>query len=430
MATQIPANPNLGTPMTEEALKALVLATAKEAVGPAVKEALEPLTKADGEFMRGLSAAINVGAKEETFDDKVLGKHPYGRKAAALALAALEGVDQKDIVAVGKLAAKHWNASAGGSVEKWAQHHKGLTVGSATSAGALVFPDYDPEWIELLRNNAVVRGLARTVPMPRGAMTKRRQTSAATAAYQGELGPIAQTSQQVGLVNLSYKKLTAATVVSNDLIRYGGPFVDQFVQEDLIRVSALREDRAFLVGNPPTDAGSPTGIRFQTAAGNIAATAGTSLANFQTDFTNLIKLVEKSNIQVNPGNAGFILSPSTFWTVYALTTTTGDWMFKAGLEQAQPTILGYPVYKTTQLEISNSWMGAASGLYIFAHFPSLQIHDSMQRMVEAFRGGAYHDGSTVQSGISNDETVITAISEHDFLQVYDVAASIRTGAAQ
>ena len=53
----------------------------------------------------------------------------------------------------------------------------------------------------------------------------------------------------------------------------------------------------------------------------------------------------------------------------------------------------------------------------------------MARTVEAFRGGAYHDGTTVQSGISNDETVITCISEHDFLQTYPEAVSIRTGLA-
>ena len=44
-------------------------------------------------------------------------------------------------------------------------------------------------------------------------------------------------------------------------------------------------------------------------------------------------------------------------------------------------------------------------------------------------GGAHYDATTsaVASGIANDETVITAIGEHDFLQVHDVAANIITG---
>jgi len=67
----------------------------------------------------------------------------------------------------------------------------------------------------------------------------------------------------------------------------------------------------------------------------------------------------------------------------------------------------------------------------FAHFPSLVIWDSLSRTVETFRGGAYYDPSlaAVASGISNDETVITCIAEHDFQQRYQEAASIRTGMA-
>ena len=416
--------------LTKAELDALISEQINKSIKPALDAALsETITSKTPEFVKALrEVEASTG-----FDQKSLGKFPYGRKARAIALAAIEGVPAQDVDAVAKVARKHWAASTYEPVAKWldsVKQTKGLTVNDAAGAGAMVFPEYDPEWIELLRNNAVIRGLARVVPMPRGAMSRRKQTGAGTATYQGERGPIAVSQQSVGLANLSYKKLTAATVVSNDLIRYaGGGAADEFVQKDLIAVSGLREDRAFLVGNPPTDTGSPQGVRFQTIGANIAATAGTSLANFQTDFTNLIKLVQSKNVKATPANSGFILSPSTFWTVYNLTTTTGDWVFAQGLAQGQPRILGFPVYLTTQLEVSNSWIGASAGLSIFAHFDCLEIHDSMARTVEAFRGGAYHDGTTVQSGISNDETVITCISEHDFLQTYPEAVSIRTGLA-
>lgn len=416
-------------PMSEEALAALITSTAKEAVGPAIKEALEPLTKAQtahGELL------AKLGKPEEdapAFDEKVLGKYPYGRKAMAVALAALEGVPKEDWDGIAKVCKKHWKLNGSASIEKWSAYQKGLTVGTAATAGDMVFPQQDPEWIELLRNKAVVRGFARTLPMPRGSSSRRKQTGAATASYQGELGPISPSSQTVARANLSYKKLTAATVVSNDLIRFAGGEAERFVQEDLLRVTALREDRAFLVGNPPTDAGSPQGIRFQTAAANVAASAGATLANFQADLTDSIADVEDSNVDVSPENSFFVLSPRTFWTMYALATTTGDMIFAAMLSGAQPRIFGYPVLKTTQLSVANSWIGANGGLVMFVHGPSMEIHDSMARTVEAFRGGAYHDGSTIQSGISNDETVITCIAEHDFLQVYDVAAAIKTGYA-
>jgi HK97 family phage major capsid protein len=427
------------TTMTQDQLKTLVSDAVKDTVAAQVAAALEPLTKstnATGESVAAIQKALRPSQEALASDvekiDKGLGKYKFGRKARAMAMATIEN-GTKDPGAAAHAIKQHWPASMAEPTLKWIEYVKAtLAAGNPAAAGDFIIPQYDEEWIELLRNNAVVRGLpgVRTKSMPRGAITQRKQTGAATAAYQGELGPIAVSNLTVGKTDMSYKKLTAATVVSNDEVRFAGPDFDRLVQDDLLAVSALREDRAFLVGNPPTDTGSPQGMRFQTLAGNIAATAGTSLANFQADGTSLISLVQKRNIPVTPQNAGFIWSVSTFWTIYALTTTTGDWVFKAGLEQARPTFLGFPVYLTTQLEVSNSFIGASSGLNIFAHFPSLVIWDSMSRTVETFRGGAYRDESgTIQSGISNDETVITCIAEHDFQQRYQEAVAIKTGLA-
>jgi len=421
--------------MTQDQLKALMNDTIKDALAPAIKAELEPLTKAQGEMRADIAKAMaHPPAAEPEFDrKKMLGKFHFGRAARVMAMATLEN-GTKDIGAAEHAIKRDWPVSLAEPTLKWTQHVKTtLTAGSATAAGDMVIPQYDPEWIELLRNNAVVRGLPgiRTRSMPRGAISQRKQTGAATASYQGETDRMTPSNLTVGKANMSYKKLTAITVVGNDLIRFGGPDVDQLVQEDLLAVSALREDKAFLLDNPPTDAASPQGIRYQTLGANIAATAGTSLANFQTDATGMVTDVQKRNLPVTPQNSGFILSVSKFWAIYALATTTGDWMFKAGLEQAQPTILGFPAFVSTQLEVTNSWIGANGGLMFFAHFPSLVIWDSLSRTVETFRGGAYYDPSlaAVASGISNDETVITCIAEHDFQQRYQEAASIRTGMA-
>lgn len=433
MSTQVATPvPSGAIPMTEAQLKELMLTTAKEAVAPAVAAALEPLTKAQGDVLARIAGALPKAQPEsQEFDQKILGKHPYGRKALAVALAALEGIPLEDVTAIAKACKKAWRVGPAESIEKWAGHVKAvLTAGSPATAGDMVFPEQDPEWIELLRNNAVVRGIARTIPMPRGATTRRKQTGAATAAYQGESGPTGTSNLSVGRENLSYKKLRALTVVGNDLIRFAGAEAERMVQEDLLRVAALREDRAFLVGNPPTDAGSPQGIRYRTAGAHIAASAGASLANFQSDLTDMIADVQDANIPATPANSYFIVSPRTFWTLYALATTTGDMIFASMLNAAQPRLFGFPVLITTQLSVGNSWIGANGGMVMFVYAPALEIHDSLARTVEAFRGGAYRDDSgTIQSGISNDETVITCTAEHDFFQVYDVAAAIKTGYA-
>lgn len=426
------------TPITREDLKGIFAEAAKDLV-PTIQEAIAPLTKSTSDTLTEFKAAFakpTTSAEEKTFDrPAVLGKNHFGRAARIMAMATIEN-KSSDPDAAAFAIKRDWPLSLKEPSLKYCDFVKAtLLAGNAAAAGDIVIPQYDEEWITLLRNNAVVRGLPgiRTRSMPRGAISQRKQTGAATASYQGETDRMTPSNLTVGKVNMSYKKLTALTVVSNDLIRFGGPDVDQLVQEDLLAVSALREDKAFLLDNPPTDAAAPQGIRYQTLPANISATAGTSLANFQTDATSMITDVQKRNLGVTPSNSGFIMSVSKFWAIYNLTTTTGDWMFKAGLEQARPTILGFPVFLSTQLEVTNSWIGANGGLMYFVHFPSLVIWDSMSRTVETFRGGAYYDPTLstpgVASGISNDETVITCVAEHDFQQRYQEAASIRTGMA-
>jgi len=420
--------------MTKAELVDLIKATAAEAISPALVAAIAPLVKSQTDLADKLLAAGRIEATGPAgFDDKTLGKWPIGRKVRALAMATLENKTGDPDAAIHAIKnAEGWRPSDVEPTTKWLQHVKTtLLAGNASVAGDMVLPQYDTEWIELLRNNAVVRGICRTVPMPRGSGSRRKQTGAGTAYYQGETDKITTSNQSVGRVPLSYKKLTAATVVGNDLIRFSGGESDRIVQEDLLRVTALREDRAFLVGNPPTDPGSPQGIRYQTAAANVYATAGTSLTNFQADLTKAIRLVQASNVPATPDNSYFLLSPSTFWTMYALATTTGDMIFAAMLAGAPPRIFGFPVLLTTQLETSNTFIGANAGMIIFCYAPALEIHDSLQRTVAVYVGGAYYDAAlaAVASGISNDETVITCIAEHDFLQVYDTAASVITGYA-
>lgn len=400
------------TGMTAPELSALVAS--------AVKDAMAPLAKSTGDIQGLLQKASEKEAPEEKID---LGPYPMGRKLRALALG------QNDPDRARAEVIKNWGIND--PAVKWLDaQKKGLQAGNATAAGDIVFPQYDPEWIMLLRNNAIVRGTpgVRTVPMPRGALSMRRQLSAGTAYYQGENDNMTASGQTVGRLNLSYKKLTALTVVSNDLLRFAGTEADQFVQDDLLAVSALKEDQAFLLGNPPVDAGFPQGIRYQTAAANVFASAGTSLTNFQSDLTKAVRLVQEANVPAAPGNSFWFMSPGVYWTIYALATTTGDWVFAQELSAGR--LLGFGVRITTQLTPGAGVISSGSnGLIMFVHSPSLMIADSMQRSIAAYPGGAYYDASaaTVLSGISRDETVFVSIAEHDFAQRYDKAASIITG---
>lgn len=420
-------NPQATQEMTAPDLTALVRA--------AVREEVEPLTKSTGDVAGMLTQAAEKSKVEEIKNlDKELGKYPIGRKIIALGMANFAGKQYMgDPDAAASEIKKQWPVSIAEPTLKWLAHVKTtLLAGNAAAAGDMIMPQYDPEWIDLLRPMTAVRRIARTMPMPRGATSRRKQTGAATAYYQGETDTMTASNPTVGRVNLSYKKLTAEVVISNDLIRFSSQEADQKVQEDILQVIALREDRAFLTGNPPVDAGSPQGIWKQANAGNVFATAGTSLANYQADLTKALRLVEESDLPVL--NLYWIMSPAKFYAIYALATTAGDWMFASQLSQGN--LMGVPVIKTTQLKASrlSSWTGTAeatAGMMFLVNAPSLEIHDSLQRTVSVWPGGAYYDAASAvcKSGISQDETVITCIAEHDFLLTYDTAAVVITGSA-
>lgn len=421
--------------LTLPELNARIEATVRETCAPIVQAALEPFTRAQSDIAGQLTLITRNSTPslpESVRLDQALGKWPIGRKVRALAMAALDSKTShldpdRAIFAIKKATgapdAGRWPESIAAPTIKWLEYVKAtLLVGNASAAGDIIMPVTDPEWIELLRHNTVVRSIARTLPMPRGAVSRRKQTGTATAAYIGETGKIANSNLTVTRVSLSYKKLVAGTIVGNDLIRFSSGEADRMVQEDLLAVTARREDQAFLVDDGTL--GTPKGILNWTAAANKFAKTGTSLNNYQADLTKLIRLVQAADVDVQPDNSYFIMSVSTYWSLYALVSTTGEWVFAQGLEAKR--LFGFPVLVTTQLEVSNAWVGAGAGMIMFVHAPSLEIHDSMARTVNVHPYGAYYDGAAIQSGISNDETVITCIGEHDFFMTHDVAAAIAT----
>ena len=415
--------------LTHDELLEIIRGEVNQGVGPALRDALSSVAGDGGAVASLLSVRGTRGYHQAAAELEA--DYPIGRKLRALGMAALAGAPGNLDVAAREVE-RHWPADEARSAKGWLSRMKGLTAGNAAQAGDIVMPSYDPEWLLLLRSRTVVRRIARVFPMPRGATSKRRQTAGATAYYQGELGPMTESNLSVGRANLSYKKLTALSVVSNDLIRFSGGDADRIVEEDHLGAVATREDRAFLVGNPPVDAGSPQGIFYQlNAASHAFASAGASLANFQSDLTTAVQLVESSDVPVDFESGKWIMSPATFWLLYSLTESTGNQTFARELAGATPRLYGFEVLRTSALSVAKSWIGANAGMIFFVHGPSVEIHDSLQRATSIYPGGAYYDAATgaVASGISNDETVITTISEHDLLLGYDTAAAVITGYA-
>lgn len=333
---------------------------------------------------------------------------------------------------------------------------KALNASTGASGGFIVPPDQMLEIIELLRPIAQVRSAGpRAIPMPRGTMTLPGQNSAATASYGTETGRITASEQTLNSITASYKKLTALVPITNDLMRYSNPAVDAFVRDDLVKVLALREDLAFILGDG--SASSPRGFLsfangwvqrnggtpgvYSTTANSTAAVNGTAPANStggnfvtSTAAYNLATVAVELGAAVNYLDSAnvpdfkrvWFMHPRSYNYLFNVQNSLGVYVYRDELTRG--TLLGYPVRKTTQIP-TNYYN--ADGSYTNCSFVFLvemteaMILDSMTLELAVSADGTYVDstGNTV-SAFQNDQRLIRAIAEHDFQMRHDQAIAV------
>lgn len=325
---------------------------------------------------------------------------------------------------------------------------RALIVSVGSSGGFIVPPDYMNEIIELLRPKAVVRGAApRVIPMPRGTMTLPSQTAAATASYGTETAAIASSQQTVGQIVASFKKLTALVPVSNDLMRYADPAADAFVRDDLVKVIALREDLAFLLGDGTVAtprgftsfangfalqiAGGIAGIWLSTAnstlasGGNFITSNETyTLATVASELGGLVNKLDTANVEDT--KRVWFFHPRTYNYLFNVQNSLGVYVYRD--ELLKGTLLSYPFRKSTQIPINlydATGTNKDCSFLFLAEMDEVMILDSMQLELAVSREGMYVDSAgTTWSAFQNDQTLIRAIAEHDFQMRHDAAVAI------
>jgi len=324
---------------------------------------------------------------------------------------------------------------------------RALVTSVGSSGGFIVPPDYVNEIIELLRPMAVVRGAGpRVLPMPRGTMTLPSQTAAATASYGTEVQQIASSQQTVGQIVASFKKLTALVPVSNDMMRYADPAADAFVRDDLVKVTALREDLAFLTGDGTAAApmgftgfanrfavtGGGTAGNFSSTGNSTAASGGNwisstesyTLATAASELGGLVNKLDTANVP--DVKRCWFMHPRSYNYLFNVQNSLGVYVYREELLSGE--LLGYPFKKSTQIPINIHDASSAQtdcSFVILAEMDQAMILDSMSLELAVSREGMYVDsGSNTVSAFQNDQTLIRAIAEHDFQIRHDAAVAV------
>ncbi|MFN3387446.1 MAG: phage major capsid protein [Allosphingosinicella sp.] len=329
----------------------------------------------------------------------------------AIAIAATGGQDQR---AMADHAASIWGDETGQIVANMEQS-------TNTKGGYLVDTAYSQDFIALLRPRVVIRNMgARSVPMPDGNLTMRKQTGGTTAGYVGERDPAPVTDITVGQLSMTAKTLRALVPITNQLIRRAAFGVDAMVRDDLVTSAAIKEDQQFLRG--VASATAPAGLRNLIVAGNVlAVTAGGTLETVTSDLGRLRLKVIAANVPM--AKCGYIMSPRTAMFLENLRDGNGN---KAFPEVAEGRLGVYPIGITTSVP-DNLGAGTNESEIYFGDFEQFLIGDTHQVTLAASDTAAYDDNGTIRSAFSNDETVIRLIEEHDTQLRYDSAFAVLTG---
>jgi len=249
--------------------------------------------------------------------------------------------------------------------------------------------------------------------------------------------------------------LTALVPVSNDLMRYADPAADAFVRDDLVKVVALREDLAFLLGDGTQD--TPRGfLSFANSwvgqnggtLGNWLTTANSTLAVNGTDPANstggnfitsnetytLATVAQELGGAVNrldtanvPDDSRvWFMHPRSFNYLFNVQNSLGVYVYREELLAGK--LLSYPLRKTTQIPTNYFDANGAHtdcSFVFFAEMDEALILDSMTLELAVSREGMYVDsGGNTVSAFQNDQTLIRAIAEHDFQLRHDQAVAV------
>lgn len=294
------------------------------------------------------------------------------------------------------------------------------------AGGALVIPEYASEIIELLRSRTVVRAAgARTLPMNNGTLTIRKHTSGSSAGYVGESRNISTTQPEVGQIELTSKKLAAIVPISNDLLTFtSGPSADEFVRDDLVMEMSIREDRAFLRDDGTQH--TPRGMRYWVDAANVSGSNGTSPDDIEQDFKDLLNALETADVRlIRPA---WFMHPTRKNHLAVLRHAGGGNLIFPGLTGPNPNIWGFPVFTTTSLP-NNLGSGGDETEVMFADMADAIIGEVSGLNIVVDSSASYVEGGELHSAFSRDETLIRAITRHDFAFRHRKSIAVKTGVA-
>jgi HK97 family phage major capsid protein len=192
------------------------------------------------------------------------------------------------------------------------------------------------------------------------------------------------------------------------------------VRNLIIRGMALAEDQAFLRG---TGVGpGPRGLRYSQGITSNTANATVNVTNIETDArTAELGLMNNDIPMIAPC---WLMAPRTLAYLRDLRDGNGN-LYYPSLQGPNPTWRGYPVENTNSIPINLGGTTNESEVTL-VDFAYAMIADSYQVRIDASDTASYKVNGTLVSAFSQNQTVIRALTGHDFFVTRPKAVSLIT----
>jgi HK97 family phage major capsid protein len=251
---------------------------------------------------------------------------------------------------------------------------KGMEIGSDPDGGYLVPKFIDTEISKALAELSPMREICRVVKVESGDFSMLHSAGGTGYAWVGETEERPKTATpRLMEIKPPIGEIYAMPPVTQRLLDDAGFDLEGWLIDELTEVFGAGEGAAFTAGNGINKPrgfltydieNTADGTRADTALQYVASGASGAFASTNPS-DKLISLVHSLKPRYRK-EASWVMNTNTLEQIRAMKNTTGDYIWRAGLEAGQPdTLLGYPVYEDENMpDVSANSLSIAFGNFM------------------------------------------------------------------
>lgn len=310
-------------------------------------------------MLEGIKTSVeSISTEQKNLDTRLKDLEARMSRGRSISIPGLEDEAKKFsfLRAARAIITKDWT-NAGFEKEVFTEaNKKAMSMGADTSLGYFVPNEILAGYIELLRAESVVMQMGATVltGLNSSPVQMPKQTGGATGYWVGENESITESALTAGQINLTPKKVGALVKLSNELLKYSNPSVEEIIRNDLFTTIALKIDLAALRGSGTEH--EPRGIANTPDICTVTIGTNGGTPNFDYLYDMQYELQKKDAYR---GKLGFVFHPAVrralVKTKIAQFTgdTGGEYVITPMVsDQSLVSWLGHPYKMTTQIPIN------------------------------------------------------------------------------